>query len=66
MYQRNNTQNDNRRSYNTQQNYCTYQRKRNQELQIQALSIIVSDLQTQIHFTFNDPPDNNDPGVGTM
>ena len=67
MYQRNTTKNDNRRSFIIQQNYITYQRKGNQELQIQALNIIVSDLQTQINnITSNNPPDNNDPDVGTM
>ena len=67
MYQRNNTKNDNRISCDTQQNYFTYQRKGNQELQFQALKIIVSDLQTQIiNITSNNPPDNNDPDVGTM
>ena len=67
MYQRNITQNDNRISFITQHNYFTYQRKGNQELQIQALSIIVSDLQNQINnTTSNYPPDNNDPDVGTM
>ena len=40
MYQRNNTKNENRRSYATQQNYFTYQRKGNHELQIQALSTV--------------------------
>ena len=66
MYQRNNTKNGNRISFITQQNYFTYKRKGNQELQFQALNIIVSDLQNQINITSNNPPDNNDPDVGTM
>ena len=67
MYQRNNTQNDNRRSFILQQNYFTYQRKGNQELHIQALHIIVLYLQNQIYnITSNNPPGNNDPDVGTM
>ena len=67
MYRSNNTKNDNRRSFITQQNYFTYQRKGNQELQIQLLSNIVADLQNQINnITSNNPPDNNDPDVGTM
>ena len=67
MYQRNTTKNDNRRSCIMQQNYSTYQRKGNQELQIQALNIIVADLQNQIdNITSNNPPDNNDPDVGTV
>ena len=54
-FQRNNTihKYDNRRSFIIQQNYFTYQRKGNQELQIQALNNIVADLQNQINnFTF--------------
>ena len=67
MYQRNITKNDNRRPYIIQQNYFSYQRKGNQELQIQALSFIVADLQNQINnITSNNPPDNNEPEVGTM
>ena len=49
MYQRNTTNNDNRRSYIIQNHYFTYQRKGNHELQIQALDIIVTDLQNQIN-----------------
>ena len=49
MYQRNNTKNDNRRSYIIQQNHFTYQRKGSNELAIQALNIIVADLQTQVN-----------------
>ena len=54
-FQRNNTihKYDNRRSFIIQQNYFTYQRKGNQELQIQALNNIVADLHNQIsNFTF--------------
>ena len=49
MYQRNNTKNDNRISYITQQIYFTYQRKGNHEIQVQALNITVADLQNQIN-----------------
>ena len=67
MYQINATKNDNRISFITQQNYFTFQTKGNRELHIQALNIIVSDLQTQFdNITSNNPPDNNDPDVGTM
>ena len=67
MYQGHNTKNDNRRSHIIQQHYFTYQRKGNQELQIPTLNIIVSDLQAQTDsITSNNPPDNNDPDVGTM
>ena len=50
-FQRNNTIHtyDNRRSYIAQQNYFTYQRKGNQELQIQLLNNIVACLQNQIN-----------------
>ena len=37
MYQRNTTNNDNRRQFVIQNHYFTYQRKGNHELQIQAL-----------------------------
>ena len=67
MYQRNATKNDNRRRFIIQQNYFTYQRKGNQELQIQALNVIVADLQNPINnITSNNPPVNNELEVGTM
>ena len=47
MYQRNTTNNDNRRQFVIQNRYFTYQRKGNHELQIQALNLIVADLQNQ-------------------
>ena len=49
MYQRNITNNDNRRQFEIQNHYFTYQRKGNYELQIQALNIIVADLQNQMN-----------------
>ena len=49
MYQRNTTNNDNRRQFVIQNHYFTYQRKGNHELQIQALNLIVADLQNQIN-----------------
>ena len=49
MYQRNTTNNDNRRQFVIQNRYFTYQRKGNKEFAIQALNIIVADLQTQIN-----------------
>ena len=64
MYQRNTTNNDYRRHFALQQNYFTYQRKGNNELAIQALNIIVADLQNQINnLSSNPPPD--DSGIGT-
>ena len=47
MYQRNTTNNGNRRQFVIQNQYFTYQRKGNHELQIQALNITVADLQNQ-------------------
>jgi hypothetical protein len=49
MYQRNTMNNDNRRQFVIQNHYFTYQRKGNNELQIQASNDIVADLQTQIN-----------------
>ena len=40
---------NNHKTFITQQHYFTYKRKGNNELQIQALSAIVADLQTQIN-----------------
>ena len=57
MHQRNNTNNDNRRQFVIQNHYFTYQRKGNNELAIQALNVIVADLQTQIN--------NLSPGGGS-
>ena len=65
MYQRNTTKNDNRRSYTTQQNYFTFQRKGNNELAIQALNIIVADLQTQINNLSSNNPPPGGSGIGT-
>ena len=49
MYQRNMTNNDNRRQFVIQNHYFTYQRKGNHELQIQALNTTINDLQNQIN-----------------
>ena len=68
-FQRNNTIHtyDNRRTFVIQQHCFTYQRKGNQELQIQLSNNIVAKLQNQINnFTSSPPPDNNDPDIGTM
>ena len=69
MYQRNTTNNDNRRQFVIQNHYFTDQRKGNNELAIQALSIIAADLQSQI----NNLPSGSgsggggdDPNIGTM
>ena len=63
MYQRNTTNNDNRRQFVIQNHYFTYQRKGNHELQIQALNIIVADLQNQIN---NLSSGGGGGGIGTM
>ena len=66
MYQRNTTNNDNGRQFVIQNHYFTYQRKGNHELQIQALNIIVADLQTQINNLTGGDPGSGDPdGIGT-
>ena len=60
-FQRNNTmhKHGNRRTFILQQNYFTYQRTGNQELQIQTLNNIVAELQNQNdNFTFA----GSDPG----
>ena len=65
MYQRNNTKNDNRKSYVMQNHYFTFQRKGNDELAIQALNIIVADLQAQINNLSSNNPPSGDSGIGT-
>ena len=68
MYQRNITNNDNRRQFVIQNHYFTFQRKGNNELAIQALSIIVTDLQTKINnLNSGSGGGGGDPdGIGTM
>ena len=67
MYQGNTTNNDNRRQFVIQNYYFTYQRKGNHEFQIQALNIIVNDLQNQINNLSSSPDGGGDPdGIGTM
>ena len=67
LYQRNTTNNDNRRQFVTQNHYFTYQRKGNTELAIQALNIIVADLQNQINNLSSGGGGGGGPdGIGTM
>ena len=67
MFQENTTNNDNRGQFVTQNYYFTYQRKGNHELQIQALNIIVADLQNQINNLTGGDPGSGDPdGIGTV
>ena len=60
--------NDNRRQFVIQNHYSTYKRKGNNELAIQALNIIVADLQTQMNnLSSGSGGGNGDPdGIGTM
>ena len=68
MFTRNSIKNDNRRQFVTQNHYFTYQRKGDNELAIQALNIIVADLQNQINNLSNGGGGGGgDPdGIGTM
>ena len=65
MYQRNTTNNDNRRQFAIQSHYFTFQRKGNNELAIQALNIIVAGLQTQINNLSSNSHPPDDSGIGT-
>ena len=59
---------DNRRSYVTQQNYFTYQRRGSSvdlEVAVQALNIIVADLQNQIN-NLNSNQIGGDGGDGVI
>ena len=64
MYQRNATNNANRRQFVIQRHFFAYQRKGNHELQIQALHLIVAGLQKQIN-NLSTPP-TYDIGIGTI
>ena len=68
MYQRNTTNNDNRRQFVIQNHYFTYQRTGNNALAIQALNAIVADLQNQIYNLSSNSggSDPNEPEIGTM
>ena len=66
MYQRNTTNNYNRRQSFTQSHYFTYQRKGNHEVQIQALNVIAAGLQNQINNLSSGGSGGEDPDIGTM
>ena len=66
MYQRNTTNNDHRKQIVIQNHYFTYQRKGNLELQIQALRIIVADLQNQINNLSSGGDGGGGGDIGTM
>ena len=65
MCQGDTTNNDHRRQFVIQSHYFTYQRKGNHELQVQALDLIVADLQTQIH-NLSSGSGGEDPDISTM
>ena len=70
-FQRNNTihKYDNRRTFTIQNHFFTYQRKGNEELQIQLLNNIAADLQNQINninISGSGGGDPNEPEIGTM
>ena len=65
-YQRNTTNNDHRRQFVIQNPYFTYQRKGNHELQVQALNIIVADLQTQTNNLSSGGGGGGPDGIGPM
>ena len=64
MYKRTTTNNDHRRQFVIQNHYFTDQRKNNHELQIQALNLIVADLQNHVN-NLSTPP-NDDIEIGTI
>ena len=63
MFQRNNANHkyDNRRTFVLQQSYITYQRKPNQQVEIQLLNMIITSLQNQMNnlSNSNEPPDDD-------
>ena len=68
MYQRNNTKNDNRRSYITQQNHVTFQRQFNTnhlDLRIQFMQLQIEQMQAQINNLSPNNPPPDDSGIGT-
>ena len=66
MYQRNTTNNDNRRQFVIQNHHFTYHRKGNHEVQVQALSIIVADLQNRINNLGSGSSGGNDGVIGVI
>ena len=69
MYQRSNTNNDNRRSYIVQNQYFTYQRKSNTnelELMIQTLQQQVNEMQIQINNLGSESSGGGGGDIGTM
>ena len=69
LYQRNTTNNDNRRQLFIQNHYFTFQRQyntNNLELMVQFMQLQIDQMQTQINDLSSSNPVNNDPdGIGT-
>ena len=68
-YQRNTTNNDNRRQFVIQNHYFTFQRKYNTDhldLQIQMMQLQIKQMQAQINsMSSNNPPPDDPDGIGT-
>ena len=69
MYQRNTTNNDNRKQFVIQNHYFTFQRQYNTnhlDLQIQFMQLQIEQMQAQINsMSSNNPPPDDSDGIGT-
>ena len=68
MYQRNNTNNDNRKHIVLQNHYFTFQRQyntHNLELQIQTMQLQIDQMQAQVNSIASNNPPPDDSGIGT-
>ena len=70
LYQRNTTNNDNRRQFVIQNHYFTFRRQYNTshlDLQIQFMQLQIEQMQAQINsMSSNSPPPDDPDGNGTM
>ena len=70
LYQRNTTNNDNRRQFVIQNYYFTFQRQydtNHLDLQIQFMQLQIEQMQAQINsMSSNNPPPDDPDGIGTM
>ena len=67
-YQRNTTNNDNRRQFVIQNHYFTFQRQYNTnhlDLQIQMMQLQIEQMQAQINSMSSNNPPPDEPGIGT-
>ena len=67
-YQRNTTNNDNRRQFVTQRHYFTFQRQyitNHLDLQIQMMQLQMDQMQAQINSMSSNNPPPDEPGIGT-